>query len=117
MILNLEPNYNYSAIYETEEESHSFKNSPEKALLFAILQRSLIDLKDKDPKIRADALYWFNSSDSRDENVWGTFSHICDNLDIKNASRLKALILKNSKAKKVGKGRNGSVYSIRRRRS
>lgn len=64
-----------------EIEENISKNLPERRLLGAVLQRAVVDLSDKDPRVRTDAFYWFTSEE---DHEWGSYYYICNILDIPN---------------------------------
>lgn len=64
--------------------------TPEKSLLLALLQRAMIDLLDKDPKVREEVFDWFTAPHA---DNWGTYYHVCIHLEFEPV-RLRERILK-----------------------
>jgi len=69
--------------------------TPEKSLLLAILQRAIVDLLDKDPKIREEVFEWFTAPFT---DSYGTYYHICLHLDFEPTS-LRTEVLKTAQRK------------------
>jgi len=89
-------NSEYLTEISLEEDDNISRYLPERSLLRSVLYRAVLDLTDRDPRIRVGSFFWFLFNDSKD---WGSYLHICNVLGIENTTALRDGIFKSLKDK------------------
>lgn len=79
---------------DVEEENNSNHLLPEKRLLTAVLERSLLDLTHADEKIKKDAYLWLVEESNQEDPEFTSLDGICQQLNLNSEEiRNKALKL------------------------
>jgi hypothetical protein len=79
-------NSDYLTDISVEVEDNISRYLPERSLLRAILYRAVLDLTDRDVKIRSDAVFWFLLNESTE---WGSYLHVCSVIGIEDIAGLR----------------------------